>query len=76
MDTINIRFTLESETPIDDYLQDGIISEYISNDDGTYSVIEKDVDEVLIESLQADELAEFFGIDTEFVVAAEVLEYA
>jgi hypothetical protein len=76
METLSIRFTLENETPIDEYLQDGIISDYITNDDGSFTVIEKEVDEVLIESLRADELAEFFGIESEFVIAAEVLEFA
>lgn len=76
METLNIRFTLENETPIDEYLQDGIISDYITNDDGSFTVIEKEVDETLIESMRADELAEFFGIETEFVIAAEVLEFA
>ena len=72
MDTLNIRFTLDEETPIEDYLQDGIIDAAFPQDDGVYNVIIKDVDEVLIESLRADELAEFFGIEPEFVIAAEV----
>lgn len=76
MDALNIRFTLHEDTPIDEYLEDGIIDTSFPQDDGTHQVIIKDVDEVLIESLNADELAEFFGIDSEFVIACEVLELA
>lgn len=75
-DTINLRITLDQDTPIDDYLNDGIISEYFPQDDGTYQVIIKDVDDALIESLNPDDLAEFIGIDSEFVIAIEVLEFA
>lgn len=76
METLNLRFTLDSETPIDDYLQDGLIDAYFPQDDGTYQVIIKDVDEVLVESLNPDELSGFFGIDSEFVIAIEILEFA
>lgn len=76
MEALNIRFTLHEDTPIDEYLEDGIITEAFTQEDDTYQAIIKDVDEVLIESLNADELAEFFGIDSEFVIACEVLEFA
>lgn len=77
MGTLNLRFTLHEDTPIDDYLEDGTISaEYFPQDDGTYNVIYKNVDDALIESLGPDELAEFFGIDSEFVIAVEALEFA
>ena len=76
METLNLRITLDSETPIDDYLEDGLIDEYFTQDDGTYQVIIKDVDEVLIESLNPDELSGFFGLDSEFVIAIQVLEFA
>lgn len=76
MDALNIRFTLHEDTPIDEYLQDGIIDASFPQNDGTHQVIIKDADEALIESLHTDELAEFFGIDSEFVIACEVLEFA
>jgi hypothetical protein len=76
MEALNIRFTLDEDTPIDEYLEDGIITEAFTQEDDTYQAIIKDVDEVLIESLNADELAEFYGIDSEFVIACEVLEFA
>ncbi len=76
MDTINLRLTLSEETPIHDYLEDGIITECFPQDDGTYQVIIKDVDESLLESLNPDDLCEFLGIDSEFVIATEVLEFA
>jgi hypothetical protein len=74
MDTINLRLTLHEECPIDEYLEDGIINEYFPDEHGTYQVIIKDVDESLIESLNPDDLCEFLGIDSEFVIATEVLE--
>jgi hypothetical protein len=76
METLNLRITLDQDSPIQEYLEDGIITEYFTQDDGTYQVIIKDVDEVLIESLNPDELVEFFGIDSEFTIATQVLEFA
>lgn len=76
METVNLRLVLDSETPINEYLEDGIITEYFTQDNGTYDVIIKDVDEVLIESLGPDELTEFFGIESEFLIAIQVLEFA
>jgi hypothetical protein len=73
METINLRFTLNQECPIDAYLEYGIITEYFPQDDDTYQVIIKDVDESLIESLNPDDLAEFFGIESEFLIATEVI---
>ena len=73
MTMLNLRFTLEEECPIDEYLEDGIITEYFPDEDGMYQVIIKDVDETLIESLNPDDLAEFFGIESEFVIAVEVI---
>jgi len=75
MESLSLRFTLDNDAPVSEYLEDGIITEYITNDD-TYSVIIKDVDESLIESMNPDDLAEFFGLDSEFVIAVEVLEFA
>lgn len=73
METINLRFTLDQECPINDYLEDGIITEYFPLDDGMYQVIFKNVDDVLIESMNPDDLAEFFGIESEFLIATEVI---
>ena len=77
MDNINIRITIDQDAPIDEYLEDGVITEYFPVDENRmYQVIIKDVDESLIESLNPDDLCEFLGIDSEFVIATEVLEYA
>ena len=77
MDTINLRLTLNEDAPIDEYLDVGIITEYFPIDENRmYQVILKDVDESLIESLNPDDLCEFLGIDSEFVIATEVLEFA
>lgn len=76
METINLRLTLDEQTPISEYMEDGIITEFFPQNDGTYQIIIKDVDEVLLESLDPDELCGFFGIDSEFVIATEVLEFA
>ena len=73
-ETVNIRFTLSEECPIEEYLLDGIVSEIFPQEDGTNQVIIKDVDLALLDSLNPDELAEFLGIDTEYVVAAECLD--
>jgi hypothetical protein len=73
METLNLRFTLDEESPISEYLEDGVFDSAFPQDDGTHQAIIKDVDEVLIESMNPDDLAEFFGIDSEFVIAVEVL---
>ena len=71
--TVAVRFTLEPEFPAEEYLMDGIINEVFPQDDGTHQVIFKDVDLALIDSLNPDELAEFLGIESEFVVYQELL---
>ena len=80
METINLRFTLDAECPIDEYMDEyvrvcqyGIYTNCVKQSDGTYVVIIDDVDETLIESLNPDDLAEFFGIESEFVIAMEVI---
>ena len=73
METINLRFTLDAECPIDEYLDDGLCNEYFLLDDQTYQIIIKDVDETLIESMNPDDLAEFCSIEPEFVIAMEVI---
>jgi hypothetical protein len=69
---ISLRFTLDAECPVDDLMEDEIIDDYFTNDDGLHEVVFYNVDEELIESLNPDELAEFFGLEPEFVVAVEV----
>lgn len=76
MSTINLRLVLDSEAPMEEYLMDGIITEFFPQDNGTNDVIIKDVDEVLIDSMNSDDLVEFLGIDTEFLIAIQVLEFA
>jgi hypothetical protein len=76
MEALNLRLTLDQDSPIEDYLLDGSIDEAFPQDDGTFQVIIKGVDEALVDSLNPDDLAEFFGIDSEFVIATEVLEFA
>jgi hypothetical protein len=71
METINLRFTLDRCANIEDLLDSDDIFQVISQPD-CFQVIVEDIDEELIESLNPDELAEFFGIDAEFVVAVEV----
>ena len=73
-ETVNLRFTLSEECLIEEYLLDGTITEFFPQEDGTNQVIIKDVDLALLESLNPDELAEFLGIEPEFVIAAECLD--
>jgi hypothetical protein len=73
MELINLRFTLDQECPVDEYMDEGYFNDYFTRDDGTYQVIIKNVDDVLIESLTPDDLVEFFGIDSEFLIATEVI---
>jgi hypothetical protein len=74
MELINLRLTLDGDCPIDEYLEDGIIYEYFSQDENRmYQVIIKNVDETLIESMNPDDLVEFFGIESEFLIATEVI---
>ena len=72
-ETVAVRFTLDPEFPVEEYLLEGIIDCAFPQEDGSYQVIIKDVDEVLIETLRTDEIAEFLGIETEFVTYCEVL---
>jgi hypothetical protein len=72
MEFISLRFTLDEECDIDDLMEDKTIDAYSTKDDGSYEVVFYNVDEELLESLNPDELAEFFGIEPEFVIAVEV----
>jgi hypothetical protein len=72
MEFISLRFTLDQECDVNDLIDDKIIDDYSTKDDGSYEVVFYNVDEELLESLNPDELAEFFGLEPEFVIAVEV----
>ena len=77
METINLRITIDGECDLmQDYLEEGVINEFFLLDNSDYQAIIKNVDESLIECMNPDELVEFFGIDSEFLIAIEVLEVA
>jgi hypothetical protein len=76
MQTIDLRLTLDEECPVAEYMLDGIITEYFPQEDDTYQVIFKGIDETILECMNPDDLAEWLGIDSEFVIATEVLEFA
>ena len=71
--TVAVRFTLTEDFPVEEYLLEGIIECAFPQNDGTYQVIFKDVDLTLIDSLGPDELSEFLGIETEFVIYQDLL---
>lgn len=71
--TVSLRFTLDEEFPLDECFKDNTFQAIIKQNDYTYHAIINDVDETLIESMNPDELAEFFGIESEFVIAVEVI---
>lgn len=73
-ETVSLRYTLDEECPIDEYFGDDTFQAIIKQDNGTYQAIINGVDEVLIESMNPDDLAEFFGLEPEFVIAVEVIE--
>jgi hypothetical protein len=73
-ETVSLRFTLDEEFPVDEYFGDDTFQAIIKQDNDTYHAIVKDVDETLIESMNPDDLAEFFGIESEFVIAVEVIQ--
>jgi hypothetical protein len=70
---VHVRFTLTEDFPVEEYLLEGIIDCAFPQDDGSFQVIIKDVDEALIETLRTDEIAEFLGMESEFVTYCEVL---
>ena len=74
MEFISLRFTLDEECDMNELVEDKIIDDYSVNADGSYETVIYNVDEELIESLNPDDLAEFFGIESEFVIAVEVLK--
>jgi len=72
METINLRFTIDRCADIEDLLDSDDIFQVMSQPN-CFQVIVEDVDEALIESLNDTELAEFFGIESEFLIATEVI---
>lgn len=70
---LNLRITLDQDSPWEEYIQDDIVDTVFHLEDGTHQVIIKDVDDALVESLNPDELCEFFGFETEFIIATEVV---
>lgn len=66
---VSTAFYLDCEVDVE--LLEELDIEYTYEED--YVVIRLDLDETLVESLQADELLEFIGIDSEFLVYTEVL---
>lgn len=73
-ETVSLRYTLDEECPIYEYIEDGIFPDDFEIHGGNYVVFIRNVDETLIESMNPDDLAEFFGIESEFVIAVEVIE--
>ena len=73
MTTASLRITLDQDCPVSEYLEEGIVDTIFPQDDGTFQIIIKQVDDALIESLGNDELLEFFGIEPEFVIALEII---
>ena len=71
MESLSLRFTLDRCADIENLLESDSIDSVQSLDD-TFVVIVTDADETLVESLNPDELAEFYGIDAEFLIAVEV----
>jgi hypothetical protein len=68
---ITLRFTIDRSADIDDLLEDDTITQVISQPD-CYQVRIEDADEALVESLNPDELAEFYGIDAEYLIAVKI----
>lgn len=66
---VSIAFYLDCEVDVE--LLEELDIDYTYEED--YVVLRLDLDETLVESLQTDELLEFIGIDSEFLVYSEVL---
>ena len=58
---------------MDELLANGSFSEYFPLSDGTIQLIAKNIPSDLLDSMDADALGSFCGIDSEFLIAAEVL---
>ena len=66
---VSIAFYLDCEVDVE--LLEELDIDYTYEED--YVVLRLDLDETLVDSLQTDELLEFIGIDSEFLVYSEVL---
>lgn len=68
--SVPIRFYLDIE--VDAELLDELDLEYTYEED--YCVVSMEIDETLLESLDAEEMLEFIGLDAENLVYVEVLD--
>lgn len=71
--TLCLRFTVDQDCPVDELLADGSFYEYFPLSDGTTQLIAKNIPYDLLDGMDADALGSFCGIDSEFLIAAEVL---
>lgn len=67
---VSIRFYLDIE--VDAELLDELDLEYTYEED--YCVVSMEIDETLLESLDAEEMLEFIGLEAENLVHLEVLD--
>lgn len=67
---VSIRFYLDIEVEAE--LLDELDLEYTYEED--YCVVSMEIDETLLESLDAEEMLEFIGLDAENLVYVEVLD--
>lgn len=67
---VSIRFYLDIEVNAE--LLDELDLEYTYEED--YCVVSMEIDETLLESLDAEEMLEFIGLDAENLVYVEVLD--
>ena len=72
--TLCLRFTVDQDCPVDELLASGSFSEYFPLSDGTIQLIAKNIPCDLLDGMDADALGFFCGIDSEFLIAAEVLD--
>ena len=73
-ETLCLRFTVDQDCPVDELLASGSFSEYFPLSDGTIQLIAKNIPCDLLDGMDADALGSFCGIDSEFLIAAEVLD--
>ena len=66
MEFISLRFTLDQECPVDDLMEDKIIDDYYTNDDGLHEVVFYNVDEELIEEYFCDDLVDRIQLSAEY----------
>jgi hypothetical protein len=71
MAELTVTFHLNVEVDLEDFLDQ--YPQQVRQDDACL-VVSVPCDEVLLESLAADELAEFYGLDSEFLVHFSIEE--